>query len=398
LAKLLWGKVFFRDRFAGILREEAGYGSSFAYDLNYLSDHANVPISYSLPFQEEPHIYLNGLLPFFDNLVAEGWVELAQSRILGKRTASRLELLLAFGFDCIGAISIFDPEPAEVFDELLDVSDQKEMALLTSRASLSGIQPKLAVREKDGKYYPTKVRELSTHIAKFPSQGHLDLMENEYLTTLAIHALLRREQIVEMKIGMVEGINDEALIITRFDRREKPGSKDIERIHFEEFNQLLGIGSKGKYSGQYRDLANFIQLNIGRTTELYRVYRRILAGFILGNTDMHLKNFAMFNDKEGFSSVPIYDQISSILYGYKTLALGIAGAQNLFLSQIKRKHLDILGKEFGLNDAAVQMTIDELGANLEKAKQAVLGSALGPERLKEQIIEQMEKRWKGTFG
>lgn len=397
MAKLLWGKVYFKDRFAGVLREEAGFGTSFTYDSIYLSDPSNLPISYSLPLQKEVHLYPHGLIPFFDNLVAEGWVELAQSRILGKRSASRLELLLTFGFDCIGAISILDPEPSAVFDEFLDVSDQKEMALLTSRASLSGVQPKLAVREKGGRYYPTKVGELSTHIVKFPSQGHLDLVVNEYLTTKAMHALLPKEPIVELKMGLVEGVSEEGLIITRFDRRWEEDSNRIERMHFEEFNQLLGKPSKGKYSGQYRDLADFIRENVGRATEVYRLYRRILAGFLLGNTDMHMKNFAMFNSRDGFSLVPIYDQVASILYGYKTIALGIGGAENLLLAEIKGKNVLLLGKEFGLSEAAVKMTVDELGENLERAKEAIRVSDGASEHFKEQLIEQMEKRWKGTF-
>src|SRR5947209_5116244 len=99
MANLLWGKVFYNDIFAGILREEPGGGTSFEYDESYLSS-SNPEISYTLPQKSMKYISHAGLLPFFDNLVAEGWMESAQTRLLGKRIASRFELLLAFGFDC----------------------------------------------------------------------------------------------------------------------------------------------------------------------------------------------------------------------------------------------------------------------------------------------------------
>lgn len=63
--------------------------------------------------------------------------------------------------------------------------------------------------------------------------------------------------------------------------------------------------------------------------EIYRLYLRILAGLLLGNTDMHLKNFAMFCTDAGLRLSPAYDAISASLYGYKTIALSIDGAANL---------------------------------------------------------------------
>jgi serine/threonine-protein kinase HipA len=54
------------------------------------------------------------LHPFFDNLVVEGWLETAQMRLLGKHQVNRFELLLAFGQDLAGAVSVIDQEPAHL--------------------------------------------------------------------------------------------------------------------------------------------------------------------------------------------------------------------------------------------------------------------------------------------
>ena len=92
---------------------------------------------------------------------------------------------------------------------------------------------------------------------------------------------------------MIAGLDEPALLIKRFDR----GADG--RIHFEEFNQLLMRSSRTKYEGAHKDMAEFILHTEGcLPTQAYLLYRRILAGFLLGNTDMHLKNFAMFHTQE----------------------------------------------------------------------------------------------------
>ena len=110
MSNLLWGKVFFKEHFAGLLKEETGGGYSFQYDEDYLQSNSPA-ISYSLVKQKAAHFSSNQLHPFFDNLIAEGWLETAQTRLLGKKQASKL---LAFGIDSIGAVSVQDPEPSQI--------------------------------------------------------------------------------------------------------------------------------------------------------------------------------------------------------------------------------------------------------------------------------------------
>ena len=50
-------------------------------------------------------------------------------------------------------------------------------------------------------------------------------------------------------------------------------------------------------------------------TEIYNLFLRIIAGLLLGNLEMHLKNFAMFNQNNAFRhslSTPSYEPSSSI--------------------------------------------------------------------------------------
>lgn len=391
MAKFLWGKVYFQDTFAGILREESGDRITFTYDSSYIE--ANHPsIAHTLPIQEKGHTSYNGLLPFFDNLVSEGWLEQAQSRLMGKKNIKRLELLLSFGLDCAGAVSIIDPEPSTLSDAMLNLNDPKEAAVLTTRASLSGVQPKLPVVLENGVFRSTRTHELSTHIAKFSSINHPDLIETEYLTTCAFKALLPDDDCVKLEIGSIKGLSEPVLFIKRFDRNGQT------RIHFEEFNQLLGLPSNAKYRGAYKSMSDFILGTDACTpTQCYALYRRIIGGLLLGNTDMHFKNFGMFHTQQGYKFTPSYDQVASSLYEYTTIALAIAEADNLSIRSLKPSNIVRLGEEFGLSHNAINMAVQALHKNLEAAKQAVIEARFGSDALKDKLINTMEKRWNGTF-
>lgn len=392
MATLLWGQVYHKDQFAGVLREEPGERTSFTYDSGYL-EAGHPAIAHTLPLRSEPHISPAGLHPFFDNLVAEGWLEQAQTRLLKKRIARRFELLLAFGQDCAGAVSVIDPTPSPISAALMDMDDPKQAAVFRGRASLSGIQPKLAAVERNGKLHPARTGELSTHIVKFPTQTHDDLVVNEYLATEAFKALLPQDVVVELEIGTVEGFSEPALLIRRFDRG--PGG---ERLHFEEFNQLLGQPSAGKYDGAYKDMADFIAETPGcLPAENYRLYLRILAGLLIGNTDMHLKNFAMFHTEAGLRLTPSYDMVSAVMYDYKNVALALGGTSDLILGSLKPGSISRLGEEFRLGKAALNMAFNQLAKNRAAAKDAVAQARFGTAFMKDKIIEHMEKRWNGTF-
>lgn len=388
MAKLLWGKVYYQDIFAGIIRQEPDMGSSFIYDESYLQ--AKHPaIAHNFQLQSEAFVYQTELPPFFDNLVAEGWLEGAQTRLLRKRHISRFELLLAFGQDCSGAVSVVDPNPEDLSKALIDINDPKELAVFTSRASLSGVQPKLAIIEKDGIYLPAKIGQLSTHIAKFPSSNHYDLVINEYLTTIAFQHLLPEDSYVTMQLGNIHGFDEQALIIKRFDRYEG------KRIHFEEFNQLLDQPSNSKYSGSYKQMADFIRATPGcLVAEVYRLYSRVIAGILLGNSDMHLKNFAMLHTTNGLRLTPSYDQVAAIMYGYKDLALITNNQEHVHINKLKINNIIDLGLEFGLNKQAISMAIETLKNNIPHTKQAILESKLDSPKCKQKILELIDHIWK----
>jgi serine/threonine-protein kinase HipA len=168
-----------------------------------------------------------------------------------------------------------------------------------------------------------------------------DIVENEFLTTVANRTLLPDDAFVNAEIGTIEGIEGRALLVQRFDRR-RSGTK----LHFEEFNQLLGKRSgDDEYEASCNDMAAFIRSTPGRTrVDAWRLYRRVLVCFLTGNTGAHLKNFAMYHTPDGLRLTPAYDLVAAALYPeYLQLALALGNASNLALNDLKPKHLVALG-------------------------------------------------------
>lgn len=393
MAKSLWGKVYFKDTYAGRLQEEPGGRCVFTYDESYL-ERRHPKISYSLPLLDKPFISENGLHSFFDNLIAEGWLAKAQAKALDVNPKNRFALLLGFGEDLAGAVSIIDPEPTEQKD--LKHLDDVTSAALSARASLSGIQRKLLIKKEGKLYRPVRPGELSTHIAKFSSGNLSELLEIEYLSTLAIKELLPKDDVVDAKMTQISEIKEHALIIPRFDRT--PSGKRSD--HFEEFNQLLGRASgDDKYNGSYEDMAHFIKTTPECiSVEIIRLFKRILACLLIGNTDAHFKNFAMFHTRDGLRLTPAYDLVASALYPeFQSIALSVGGTKDLNIGALKAKHILALGRGFYISDDEIVNIIEELGNHLSRSLESIINSPIGSLGIRKKLTQKMEARWKGSF-
>jgi len=396
MAELLYGHIYFYDRFAGLLRQETGDRCSFTYDGEFME--RPEAISLSLPPRAEPYIHAGRLIPYFDNLLAERRQAAMQARWLGIPVEDRFARLLAFGGDCIGAISIRDPRPLEAMGEMPDSAE--EMAAIASRASISGVQSKLLAIETEKGFRPAQAGELSTHIAKLPSGNLHEIVQLEYLTSLAARALLPGDEVAEMRIGAVEGIDDECLLIRRFDR-EREGGATVKR-HFEEFNQILGQPSDDKYEGAYADMARVMRENPRCSPlDVDRLMRRILVSILLGNNDAHMKNFGLLSFDGRLRLAPFYDILAAALYpdfSRTGMALRLGeGSNPRDLAGIGPNNLLALAESFGLKKAALREAAHDLGRRIEAAQEAVEQSPHGSKAIRDQLAEYMRKRWNGTF-
>lgn len=102
------GIVSLDGKRVGVL-QETEFGSSFTYDADWVHRLDAQPVSLTMPLREDPY-EARGLLPFFENLLPEGWLlELSTAKLKIPKDDA-FGLLLATCADCIGAVEI---RPAE---------------------------------------------------------------------------------------------------------------------------------------------------------------------------------------------------------------------------------------------------------------------------------------------
>jgi serine/threonine-protein kinase HipA len=92
---------------------ETGRQVTFTYDPQWLARADAIPVSVTLPLRAEPYV-TEGLHPFFENLLPEGWLLELATRKLKISKDDGFGLLLATCADCVGAVEIVPLEaPAD---------------------------------------------------------------------------------------------------------------------------------------------------------------------------------------------------------------------------------------------------------------------------------------------
>jgi serine/threonine-protein kinase HipA len=108
----------------------------------------------------------------------------------------------------------------------------------------------------------------------------------------------------------MSAIGQYAYVIKRFDR-----AANGERVHIEDFAQVFGVYPERKYErASYRNIAEVIWTETGEAG-IVEFLRRLVFNGLIGNADMHLKNWSlMYPDRHGAAIAPAYDFVSTIAY------------------------------------------------------------------------------------
>ncbi len=99
------GKVFYKDYLAGIITESDDGEFVFQYDPEYIKNHPQLFLSFTMPVRDEPYTDKQ-LFPFFEGLIPEGWLLDIASESWKINRSDRMGLLLACCQNCIGAVSV----------------------------------------------------------------------------------------------------------------------------------------------------------------------------------------------------------------------------------------------------------------------------------------------------
>lgn len=215
------------------------------------------------------------------------------------------------------------------------------------KMSIQGVQTKLSavlkIKEQCFEIVDTK----GNFILKTQSAHYPELPENEALT-MTLAATLGLAVPVHGLIYAAD--NSMTYFIKRFDRQGRH-----EKLAVEDFAQLLGLERDTKYRSSMEKVAEVIsQYCTYPKVEYVKLFTLTVFNFLIGNEDMHLKNFSLRTNNKIISLSPVYDLVNtSIAMGHysEELALPVKGKKNNITFNVL---MNYYGKErLGLNDKTI---------------------------------------------
>ena len=392
--------------------------AEFRYGTSYLTRGDAMPISVSLPLQEEPFSSLQ-TKAFFDGLLPEGFTRRSVASYLRVDEDDYLRILHLLGQECIGALRVFeDSEGAEARYEKLSDEQVRQLAaegasestvLVTeSHLSLAGATGKVGLyydAPADTWYLPRGTAP-STHIVKQSHVRYERIVTNEQLCLLTA-ALCGIDTAESFVINTGNGEDRDILLSSRrYDRKFPVRPETISalpvplRLHQEDFAQAMGIPSSEKYEhGQKYLQAMFglLRMHSARPIEdQQKLWDMVVFHVLIGNTDAHIKNFSLLysEDLRTLRLSPAYDIIHT---GYKGLSRNLAFAVGdaHTLDEITRTSFRIAAKDAGLGEQFALTRLDRLtgrfrSALFEAAETLKKGGFSGVNEIRDRITAHFE--------
>ena len=261
--------------------------------------------------------------PFFANILPEGHMRSYIASRAGVNETRDFPLLRTVGDDLPGAVRVVPvtPIPPMVMDsETGDDSRTAESAPL--RFSLAGVQLKFsAMAEADGGLTIPVHGMGGDWIVKLPSAQYDHVPENEFsMMSLATMAGIDTPAIKLVPLDSVEGVPPDVadglrgrnvLAVKRFDRSTRhPG-----RIHIEDFAQVFKKYPERKYAdASYANIGQIV-VSYANADDIDQFIGRLAFSALIGNGDMHLKNWSlMYPDERTPKLAPLYDMLSTTAY------------------------------------------------------------------------------------
>ena len=319
--------VLLHGRPIGTLTRVAGDRTLFAFNEAYIADDDRP--TFGLGFKDRLGALITEfkptqtrLLPLFSNLLPEGHMRAYLAEQGGVQPEREFFLLWVLGRDLPGAITVIPADgeswPPGADDNVDDDRDgrRREKAL---RFSLAGVQLKFsAVKDASGGLTIPAKGVGGSWIVKLPSQTYDGVPENEF-AMMSLARLIGMDvpplHLVDIStignlpegIGRLEG---QALAIERFDRLG-----DRSAVHIEDFAQVFGVYPDDKYKkANYRNIASVIAAESDEG-DIAEFIRRLTFNTLIGNADMHLKNWSMsYPDRRKAVLASAYDFVSTIAY------------------------------------------------------------------------------------
>jgi serine/threonine-protein kinase HipA len=229
-----------------------------------------------------------------------------------------------------------------------------------SKMSIQGVQPKLSAvfNIKDEKF--ELVDKGGKYILKPQHNVYYQMPENEDLT-------MRLAELIGLEIP-IHGLiwskdNSLTYFIKRFDRK---GQND--KIPVEDFAQLAGLNRDTKYNYSMEKIVTLINMYCTfPAIENIKLFKLVLFNFLVGNEDMHLKNFSIINRDGKVTLSPCYDLVNSTIEYKKPeeeIALPLMGKKKKLTQNIL---VNYFGKErCELTPKSIESVLESISSSIQE--------------------------------
>lgn len=382
-------EILGEQRYVGNIIGEDYHDACFCYSDEYISSEYCRPISISLPITEEKFTP-EATRCFFESLLPEGFSRKAVANWIKADENDYVTILSMLGRECLGAIKIV--EDSEVKEspgyKRLNTSQVKKLAeegatkstqiLMKTHLSLAGATGKVGLYydENKEKWYLPQGDAPSTHIVK---QSHVRLEHivlNEELCMLAAKEA-GMDVIDSFIINTGDRKDSEILFASKRYDRVMMGEKEInglpipKLLHQEDFAQAMGVPAFEKYEKEQkhylRKMFETIRANCANPiAEQMKLWKMICFNFLIGNTDCHIKNFALLygENLNAISLAPAYDIVSTRVYNLSN-EMSIYIGDEIDIEKINRKTFGIAAIECGLTEKIALKILDEVANSFE---------------------------------
>ena len=271
-------------------------------------------------------------------------------------------------------LRLISPQLKDLNPLELSADEQRREALdRVGKMSIQGVQKKLSAQLKIKAGFFEIVDQNGQYILKPQSDIYQELPENEAMT-MSLAKMIGLEVPIH---GLIYS-KDKSMtyFIKRFDR-----VGHNKKLALEDFAQLSNGDRYTKYNSSMERVITVIEsFCTFPKVEFVKLFKLTLFNFLIGNEDMHLKNFSLITKSEIISLSPVYDLLNSTIVQKnpkEEIALPIRGRKNNLTKPDFFEYFAAL--RLGLNQKIIDGVIEEFKKAIPKWQELISISFLSQE-------------------
>ena len=264
--------------------------------------------------------------------------------------------------------------------------------VVRSQTAVTGVQPKLSLDFNQTRHSHkrfTIVGLWGRFILKPQTEPYSHLPE---LEDVSMH-LAEIAKIETVPHGLIRFCDGELCYITRRIDRTEQG----EKLPMEDMCQLSERLTEYKYKGSHEQIAKLIsRYSSVPKLDLVKYWEQVLFSWLIGNADMHLKNYSLYAPMGNeYRLTPAYDLLSTTLVIPKDteeLALTLCGKHR----KLTRQHILEAMTASGLDEKVC----DNIFARFQRIRpewETCIRQSFLPKEMQEQYIQLIRNRLEHVF-